>query len=204
MPKRPSAATFLAAAALFFSLSGPAMAALIITQNGQVAAHTIAGAAAPSAAHKNIIPKSIGTSDLHDGVVTARKLNLPRIDFSGRNTDPDAKQHHVILSLDRLKLGVSCTDSTEMYVFASSRASNSSLRGLIFKGPPNASVTFSWVKKLPLTSTPTRIARLLSTSSVMEGILTYRDARRVIAIRLDGVVTAQRCRLDRTVVPAPN
>jgi hypothetical protein len=42
----------------------------------------------------------------------------------------------VILSLDRLKLGVSCTDSTE-------------------------------------------------------GILTYRDGRRVIAIRLDGVVTAQ-------------
>jgi hypothetical protein len=207
MRKRPSAATVLAATALFFSLSGPAMAALIISNNSQIGGHTISGSRGPSADHKNIIPKSIGSSDLHDAVVSARKLNLPRIDFSGPNTDPDAKQHHVILSLDRLKLGLSCTDSTQMYLFASSKANNASMRGLVLKGPANASAISSWVKRAALSSKPTQIAGVLADSGtplLIEALFTYRDARRVISVTLDGYVNSQRCRLDGTVIPAPN
>jgi hypothetical protein len=206
MRRRPSTATVLAAIALFFSLSGPAMAALIISNNSQVGAHTIAGAAGPSADHKNIIPKSIGTSDLHDGVVTSRKLDLPRIDFSGRNTDPDTKQHHVILAMDRLKLGLSCSGSTDMFLYASSAARNATLRGYLLKGPPNGAASSIWVKKLSLSTKPTQAAGVLAEghSLLFEGMLTYRDSRRVIALTLDGFVNAQRCRLDGTVVPAPN
>ena len=74
MRAHPSIAPVLAALALFFSLSGTALAAVIISKNSQVAAHTIAGANAPSGDNKNIIAGSLGTSDLHSGAVTTSKV----------------------------------------------------------------------------------------------------------------------------------
>jgi hypothetical protein len=74
MRARPSTPAVLATLALFFSLSGTALAAVIITKNSQVAANTIAGAKAPSGDNKNIIAGSLGTSDLHSGAVTTSKV----------------------------------------------------------------------------------------------------------------------------------
>jgi hypothetical protein len=54
---------------------GTALAAtVIITSNSQVAAHTIAGARAASGINKNIIPGSVGGSDLAPGTVTAANV----------------------------------------------------------------------------------------------------------------------------------
>jgi hypothetical protein len=54
---------------------GTAFAAtVIITSNSQVAAHTIAGARAASGINKNIIPGSLGGSDLAPGTVTAANV----------------------------------------------------------------------------------------------------------------------------------
>jgi hypothetical protein len=75
MAKRPSAALVVAAVALFLSTTGTAVAAVIITDNSQVAAHTIAGAQAPSGDNQNIIPGTIASKDLADGTVTAAKLD---------------------------------------------------------------------------------------------------------------------------------
>ena len=206
MGRRPSAGTVIAIIALFVSLSAPAMAALIVSSNSEVAAHTIAGSAAPAGDHKNLIPNSIGTSDLHDGIVTARKLHLPRIDFSGRNTDKNSNPHHVILSLDRLTLAVSCTAGTDFYLYGSSQAKHGTLRGLILKGQANTSALSTFVKGQSLTSKLTLVGHAVggSTPLLMEGVLTYRDSKRVISITLDGVVDSRRCGLDGTAVPAPN
>jgi hypothetical protein len=60
----------------FIVLSGGSAlaASVIITSNSQVAAHTIAGATAASGINKNIIPGSLGGSDLAAGTVTAANV----------------------------------------------------------------------------------------------------------------------------------
>jgi len=70
MRKQPSLATVVAFLALFISMTGTALAAVIITSNDQVAAHTIAGANAPAGDNENLISGSVGTSDLHGNAVT--------------------------------------------------------------------------------------------------------------------------------------
>jgi hypothetical protein len=80
--KRPSLATVLATLALFFSLSGTAMASLLITKNNQVAPHVIAGANGPSGSNKNLISGSVGSSDLHAGAVTKSKLGSDSVGSS--------------------------------------------------------------------------------------------------------------------------
>lgn len=74
MQKRSWVAVVVAVFALVVALSGTAMSAIIITKNGQVAAHTIAGASAPKGDNQNLIPGSVGTADLHTGAVTGKKL----------------------------------------------------------------------------------------------------------------------------------
>jgi hypothetical protein len=59
---------------LFISMTGTALAAVIITSNDQVAAHTIAGANAPVGDNENLISGSVGTSDLHGNAVTGAKV----------------------------------------------------------------------------------------------------------------------------------
>ena len=58
----------------FFVFSGTGVAAVIITSNSQVAAHTIAGAKAATGMNKNIIPASLAGSDLATGTVTAANV----------------------------------------------------------------------------------------------------------------------------------
>jgi hypothetical protein len=74
MRTRRSPATIIALVSLFFSLSGTALAAVIISSNSQVAANTIAGHSGPASLKKNIIAGSVGTTDLHNKSVTAGKL----------------------------------------------------------------------------------------------------------------------------------
>jgi hypothetical protein len=104
--------------AMFVSLSGTAVASIIISSNHQVAAHVIAGAKGPKRDNKNLIAGSVGGSDLHadavsgakvqngsltgadvkngsltgsdltNGSVGFGKLALPKISFSGQGTDP--------------------------------------------------------------------------------------------------------------------
>lgn len=71
---RPSFSLVVAVMALVASVGGNAAAAVIITSNGQVAAHTIAGANALGGGHKNLIAGTVGTTDLHNGAITAIKL----------------------------------------------------------------------------------------------------------------------------------
>ena len=76
MRKHFTLPTVLSGLALLVALSGTAVAAtsVLIAHNSQVAAHTIAGAAAPRQDNKNIIAGSIGSTDLHAGAVKASNL----------------------------------------------------------------------------------------------------------------------------------
>jgi hypothetical protein len=56
--------------ALFFSLGGTAVAALIITSNSQVAKNTISGHHPPKGAHANLIAGSVNAKDLAPGAVS--------------------------------------------------------------------------------------------------------------------------------------
>jgi len=74
MRTRRSPATIIALVSLFISLSGTAVAAVIITSNSQIAANTIAGHSGKASLKKNIIAGSVGTTDLHNKSVTEGKL----------------------------------------------------------------------------------------------------------------------------------
>jgi hypothetical protein len=71
---RPSFTLVVAFIALMASVGGNAAAAIVISSNSQVAAHTIAGANAPAGDHQNLIASSVGTTDIHNGAITATKL----------------------------------------------------------------------------------------------------------------------------------
>jgi len=90
--KRPSLATVLSIVALFVSMTGTAMAAVIVTSNHQVAAHTIAGANAPSGDNENLIPGSVGTADLHENAVSGAKVAKDSL------TGADIDESRVMLS----------------------------------------------------------------------------------------------------------
>ena len=74
MHKTSGAALVIAVIALLVSLSGTALAAVIISSNSQVAPHTIAGAKAPAGDNQNLIPGSVGGADLHGGAISSSKL----------------------------------------------------------------------------------------------------------------------------------
>jgi hypothetical protein len=84
-------AIVVAVFALVVALSGTAMSAIIITKNGQVAAHTIAGASAPKGDNQNLIPGSVGTADLHTGAVTGKKLAAKTVKASNLDLTDVAK-----------------------------------------------------------------------------------------------------------------
>jgi hypothetical protein len=231
MRKRPSAALVVASIALMFSLAGTAEAALIITKNGQVGAHTIAGAKAPKGDHKNLIAGSIGTSDLHansvtgakvarktirgsdvaDGTLGVSKLALPKIDFALQNDDADdSAPHHTVLSLHGLRLRLSCVDpgtGVGLVMFATA-TTGGTLRGEKVEGPANNVANSVRVFTHVLSTTPTNLGTLAATSggSQAEWQLVYRDASRVISIALDAFADAisDVCSVHGTAVPAPN
>lgn len=63
--------------ALLVSLSGTAVAAVIVSSNRQVASNTIAGHARITGVHANLITGSIVSSDLSSGYRSALKVHCP-------------------------------------------------------------------------------------------------------------------------------
>jgi hypothetical protein len=86
--------------ALALSVTGNAAAAVIISSNAQVAAHTIAGAAGPSSLHHNLIAGSVGTADL------ASDARVHKIDFKVSGVPKNTTATY--LKLDELTLSGGC------------------------------------------------------------------------------------------------
>jgi hypothetical protein len=232
MRTRPSASLVVASLALAFSLAGTAEAALVITKNSQVGAHTIAGANAPKGDHKNLIAGSVGRSDLHanavngkkvaakslngtdlaNGTIGTIKLRLPKIDFAHANTDPnDAAPHHTLLSLDGLSIRASCFDSgggVGLTVFATSPSAGSTLRGDTIIGPTNHIASSVNLLSHQLSTTPVQLGSLVTSSGGLqeEWHLVYRNAPHVVSLDIDGFAdaTSNVCAVHGTAVPAPH
>jgi hypothetical protein len=68
-------ANVMATLAVFIALGGTALAAVIITDNSQVASDTISGHLPPAGKHSNIIGGSINATDLANRSVTPAKLS---------------------------------------------------------------------------------------------------------------------------------
>jgi hypothetical protein len=102
-------ANVVASLALVVSLGGTAVASVLITSNSQVAAHTIAGANAPTGKNKNLIGGSVGTIDLHNGAVSPAKLaagsRAHKIDFVATGT---GETNSTLLQLDELTFAAGC------------------------------------------------------------------------------------------------
>ncbi len=73
-----SPAAVIALFALFISLTGGAVATVIITSNSQVAAHTIAGAKAAAGVNQNIMPGTTGGSDIANGAIGSTNMAAPK------------------------------------------------------------------------------------------------------------------------------
>jgi hypothetical protein len=72
--RRLSYANVVATLALFVALGGSAAAAVIVTNNSEIAPNTIYGANLPAGKNDNIVNGSVGTSDLAASAVTNPKL----------------------------------------------------------------------------------------------------------------------------------
>jgi hypothetical protein len=106
---RPSLSLVVAVIALVASVGGNAAAAIIISSNSQVAAHTIAGANAPSGDHQNLIANSVGTTDLHDGSVTAAKLAAADRPHKFNLLAFGTGNHSRTIVVDELTLKIQCS-----------------------------------------------------------------------------------------------
>lgn len=218
--RKPSLATVLAALALFVSLSGTAMAAVIITSNSQVAAHTIAGARAPSGDNQNLISRSVGTSDLHtsavtgtkiaNGAVGTSKLNLPSINWYSHVADTGPLS---LLKVDGLTVWGTCwfglAANPAVHVLLSSTAVHPTVRGFGVEIPNiNDTQTYTYPVWHDLGTNPTPIVFAEASSSTAEDtvVLTYRDDARVITLNLDMSTSfsTQDCDIHGTAIPAPN
>lgn len=223
-----SLATVLATLALFVSLSGTAAAAVIISSNHQVAAHTIAGANAPRGDNRNLIAGTVGTTDLHGNAVTGAqvkngsltgadlangsigtsKLKLPKISWNGTDSDPvDGAPHHTVLSLDGVTIGASCTFATaitRLSIYIKSPGGGA-LRGSYTAGPLGSPTPA--LSDTTVTATPLDFADTGGTGAVLlSGQFNYRSSTRVITLLLDGsaIEPVHVCDLHGTAIPAPN
>lgn len=232
MKKHLSLPTLLIASlALFLSLSGTAAAAIIISSNQQVASHVIAGANAPSGDNKNLISGSVGHSDLHANAVTGAnvangsltgsdvtngsigygKLKLPRIIWSGANTDPvNSASHHTALTIDGVTIGVNCWPDAGLSVLQLWVTSTSpgTLRGSYVLGSDGTTNnTVALVDKALPAATAVNFAG--AERATLVGQFTYSSSSRVIALMLDaktinGASGSGSCNLHGTALPAPN
>jgi hypothetical protein len=209
----------VACLALFVSLAGTAVAAsYLVSSNSQVGPGTISGHHPPSGKHSNLITGSVNAQDLAAGAVTGSrlanasvttsKLSLPKMSFSGPDTDPNnGFPQHTVLNLDGLQLGVICTTSgpstTVLQLYASS--ASGSIRGTYSAGSPGAP---SALALLLLNPTPTLLASDTSSSNAtyLAGEFTYSNANRVIGILVDGEANfvGNNCDFHGTAIPAPN
>jgi hypothetical protein len=185
--RKPSAAMVVAILALILSVAGNAAAAIIISSNAQVAAHTIAGAAAKKSDHQNLIPGSVGAPDLANAAITAAKLAS------------DARSHKVdvkitgsggqtILHLDELTLSAQCDSTggtTELSVNAKTSVAAEMSKSLTFSAGTTSASDYA------LTANDlTGVVDLNSSSEAHQGVgsqLIYRNAKRVITLSLYGV-----------------
>jgi len=124
MRKHVALPTVLSVLALIVAMSGTAAAVtrVLIKHNSQVAAHTIAGANAPSGDKKNIIPGSLGSSDLHSGAVTNSKIgsNAVRAGNIGSSAVTNSKlANHAVTAA---KLGFPTFDVTQLETDDTERA----------------------------------------------------------------------------------
>ncbi len=87
--RRPSHATVVAYVALFIALGGTAIAAVVVSDNSQVARGTISGHKPPAGDHPNVIAGSVNGTDLADGSVTRAKLKTPATFTSAGLPDMD-------------------------------------------------------------------------------------------------------------------
>jgi hypothetical protein len=71
---RLSFANVVSCVALFVALGGSAIAAVVVSDNSQIAPNTIYGANAPPGKNDNVVPASLATSDLGALSVTSNKL----------------------------------------------------------------------------------------------------------------------------------
>src|SRR4051812_5701235 len=67
-------ANVVATLALFVALGGTALAAVVVSDNSQIAPNTIYGANAPAGKNDNVVDGSLGTTDLGPASVTNPKL----------------------------------------------------------------------------------------------------------------------------------
>jgi hypothetical protein len=104
---RPSPAMVVALIALFVALGGTAAAAVIITDNSEVAQGTISGHKPPSGKHANIIAGSVNATDLADKSVTPKKLSAVA-KFRRSHTNPTPILLTEVLSLGGLHVHYGC------------------------------------------------------------------------------------------------
>jgi hypothetical protein len=117
-------ANVTATAALFIALGGTAVAAVIVSDNSQVASNTISGHNPPAGDHANIIAGSLDTVDLGPGSVTAGRLANGSVStakiLDGEVTNNDLARNSVtsgkiadgqVLNAD---LGANSVDSTKI------------------------------------------------------------------------------------------
>src|SRR3954470_555818 len=75
--RRLTYANVVATLALFVAMGGTAAAAVMITNNNQVAPNTISGHQPPSGKHANLISGSVNATDLSSGVKSSFKVHCP-------------------------------------------------------------------------------------------------------------------------------
>jgi hypothetical protein len=73
--RRPSHGTVIAYLALFIALGGTAMAAVVVSDNSQVAPNTISGHKPPSGKHANLIAGSVNGGDIADGSLAGADIS---------------------------------------------------------------------------------------------------------------------------------
>jgi hypothetical protein len=223
---RPRSAYDILALVSFFLVigGGTALASYVVSSNSQVGPNTISGHKPPTGKHSNIITGSVNGldlsansvnsskvtdasltgSDLANGTVASSKLQLPKIDWSGADTDPvDNAPHHTAFTIDGVTIRTSCIPDSaldELLVFVSSSTSGT-IRGNFTAGS-DGSVNQVKIVDKSVSSTPVQFAAV--ENATLTGEFTYSDSNRVIAFALDGKAVAPTCDLHGTVVPAPN
>jgi hypothetical protein len=219
-----SAYDVIALISLFLVIGGgTALASFVVSSNSQVGPGTISGHKPPTGKHSNIITGSVNGTDLSansvngskvtngsltggdlaNGTVASSKLQLPRISWSGANTDPnDGTQYHTALIVDGVTIGTTCTTvgaQNILLVFVSSSTSGT-MRGSYASGADGATSQVTIVNK-SVSSTPVQITGV--SNNTLTSQFTYSDSQRVIAFTLDGD-GGTTCHLHGTVLPAPN
>jgi hypothetical protein len=174
--------------ALVMSVAGNAAAAVIISNNHQVAAHVIAGANPPAGGVKNLIAGSVGTTDLHPGAVTPAQLNgdarAHEVNFLATGAVHTAK---TVLTLDELTVSVDCYGdfggAPLQLHFTSSTAADLEYFGVVSGGSDSG-----LINGVPLaageTHSPPQIMSGPGYSARMGLQVVYRNGRHVITLTL--------------------